>query len=173
MKPILLLLVALSSFPTWSAELPTAEQSLLVGIVTQVVTAYEIGDAETIAELTFEPLVAAAGGADAFRAIAKQAIEQQRKMGMSIESITVGKPGEPISAGQYTLCFIPKVTVMRTSKRLGKSTSFMVAVRNAENPRWQFIEGAGVRKNPQILKLLFPELPDDVSLPEYKVEFLP
>jgi len=173
MKAILLVLFALSSLPTWSAELSTDEQTSLVGLVTRAVTAYESGDAETIVELTFEPLVTAAGGPDAFRLITKQAIAQQRTMGLSIEGITVGKPGELITAGQYTLCFIPKVTAIRTAKRSGKSTSFMVAVRNTENPRWKFIEGAGLRKNPQVLKLLFPELPDDVSLPEYKVEFLP
>lgn len=35
------------------------------------------------------------------------------------------------------------------------------------------MDGAGMRKNPLILRLFFPELPEDLALPENRLELLP
>jgi len=168
--PILLLL---ASFATWSAELSSDEERTLVEHVKEIGMAYQNGDADKIAESSFDSLVAVSGGLDPFKSRIKMAIEQQRQAGVVIESTTIGKPTSLIAAGRYELSFVSKETVMRMPGKRGRSLGFLVAVREVGGSRWQFIDGAGLRQRPQALKLLFPELPEDLMLPVNKLELLP
>jgi hypothetical protein len=168
--PILLLL---ASFATWSAELSTDEERALVELVKDIGTAYENSDVDKIAESSFDSLVTASGGLDLFKSRIRQALDQQRQAGVVIESTAIGKPTSLIAAGRYELSFVSKETVMRMPGKRGRSLSFLVAAREVGGTKWQFIDGAGLRQRPQILKLLFPELPEDLVLPVNKLELLP
>lgn len=142
-------------------------------MVRGVQKAYESGDVDKIAELTFEPLVMAAGGAEAYKAISSRGIEQHRRAGLVVESQTVGTPTALVVAGDYELSFVPTESIMHVAGKRGRSLGFMVAARRSGATNWQLIDGAGLRKNPQMLKVPFPGLPEGLVLPENKLELLP
>ncbi|MET3442953.1 hypothetical protein ABIC94_003742 [Variovorax paradoxus] len=173
MRFLLLVFLFLASFSSWSAELSTDEELTLVELVKSVVNAYGSGDADKIVESTFDPIVTAAGGSESLKLKTRQAIEQQRQAGVVIESTTIGKPTALVAAGEYQLCFVTRETVMQMPGKRGRTTSFMVAVRKPGATEWQLIDGAGLRQRPQILWLLFPELPEYLALPVNKLELLP
>lgn len=174
-KSILVTLFFFFSLTVFASE-PTKDLSLeeknsIIALVNKTVNAFETEDAKSIAELTFKPIVDLVGGLEAFTTITKNGIVQLKKQGMAIENVTVGTPGQLILAGEYRVCFVPKVTILKNAKTRGRSTSFMVAVQKNGESEWSFIEGSGVVKNPAILKILIPDLPDGIILPEHKVEF--
>ena len=63
------------------------------------------------------------------------------------------------------ICFLPKKTVMEVNGQKIQSNSFMIAAKK-EGKEWNYLDGAGLRKNPDMLWLFFPELPKDIKLPE-------
>jgi hypothetical protein len=172
MKILLVVLLALLSFSSSAVEL-SEEETSLIEQVKSLRTAYEMGDVDKIVESTFQPLIKAAGGSDAFKHAAMQAMQQQALAGIFVQSADYAKPTAPISAGNYTLRFVPTVLVMKMPGKRGKSTGFTIAIREINSTDWRFLDGAGLRKNPSMLRTLFPELPENLSLPENKIELIP
>ena len=170
---ILLLLLSLLPFSAFSAEFLPGEEDRLVELVKNIGAAYERRDADAIVESTIEPVVVASGGSDAIKIKTRLALEQQHAAGIVIENTSIGRPTTPLSAGRYVLTFIPKVTEMRMPGKRGRSIGFFVAARDSQGSDWKFMDGAGLRKNPSILRLLFPELPENLALPENRLELLP
>lgn len=173
MRFLILVFLCLASLSSWSSELSPDEELSLVEIVKGVMTKYESGDFDALAQVTFEPLVAAAGGLSPFKLKLKQAADQYRQNGLVMESMTVGKPTSLTTAGEYELSFVPKITTIRMPGRHGRSTNVMVAVRKVGATEWRLIDGAGLRKNLEILRYFFPSLPANLQLPENKLELLP
>jgi hypothetical protein len=173
MKTLSLFLSLLLSLPTFGAEFLPGEEDRLVELVKNIGIAYERRDADKIVEMTIEPIVAAAGGSEAMKIKTRQALEQLHSAGIVIESTSIGRPTAPLSVGRYILSFVPKVTEMRMPGKRGRSISFLVAAREVQSAEWRFMDGAGLRKNPLVLRLLFPELPENLALPENRLELLP
>ena len=51
-----------------------------------------------------------------------------------------------------------------------KSKAYWIAIRSIGDSEWKFIDGAGVQSDKEHLWVMFPELPRDVQLPEWKQE---
>jgi len=50
-----------------------------------------------------------------------------------------------------------------------RSKGFLIAIRSEGQP-WKFLDGAILQEKPQMLHLLLPGLPKDISLPENRFE---
>jgi hypothetical protein len=85
--------------------------------------------------------------------------------GIVIESFDVGLPKKLYKAGNESICFVPKTTVMTVGDRRIKSISYMVAIKDGDG-NWRYLDGAGARRNPKQLWMLLPDLPKEVELPE-------
>lgn len=92
--------------------------------------------------------------------------------GVKLLSSNVGSPTHTYAAGEEEVCFVPKMTVMELQGKQVKTVSFMIAIRPARGGAWQYLDGTGVRKNPEMLYQLLPKLEQGITLPENTVELL-
>jgi hypothetical protein len=81
--------------------------------------------------------------------------------------------GEPMAAyqtGNGLICLVPRMSLVQVQEKQVKIFACWVAVRENGDPGWKFIDGAVWQNNKQRLWQLYPELPDDMPLPEWKQE---
>jgi len=154
------------------ANLSPDEEARLSEQVRSLNAAYEEGNADKIVEMTFKPVVAMVGGAEAMKGMVQKSMNAQKDAGVIIESYSIGKPTEPIVAGEDVVTFIPKVTVMKMPGKRARSTTFMVGARKVKDKTWYFMDGAGFRKKPTMIYTFFPSLPQNLVLPENSIEFI-
>ena len=175
MKQMLLRLLFIAVLTTNTAvagTLSDAEIARLRSEITSMLTAFEQGSAEEIIERTHESLFALVGGREAFAKITRDAVEQLRESDVKFVSSELGTPTQTIPAGSEEVCFVPRVSVMEISGKRLKSTTFMIAIRRVGDGNWKYLDGAGLRKHPDFLSRLLPDLAPDVEYPENKMEML-
>lgn len=148
------------------------EEKSLVEQVNSIFTAYENDDVDKIVRMTIKPIVAMSGGADVMKSMIYKSLDAQREAGISIESMSIGKPTEPILTGNDVVTFVPKITIMKAPGKRVKSTSFMIASRGVNDKDWYFMDASGLRKNPGMLYVIFPKLPKNVILPENDIYYI-
>ena len=102
----------------------------------------------------------------------KQAVIQLRGSGIKFLQSELGVPSEMHSAGEEEICLVPRISVVEVGGKKAKSTTFMIAIRRLGASEWKYLDGAGLRKNPDLLYQLFPKLQRGIGLPENKVELL-
>ncbi len=158
--------------PAGAGELSAAEAGNLRTEIAIITTAVEQGDPEAIIERTHPSLKAMVGGEEAFATMTRQAMQLIRDGGIRIVSSEVGTPTPLYAAGEEEVCFVPRVTVMEIGDRKAKSTTFMVAIRKVGGGDWTYLDGAGLRKRPEMLHQLLPRLQRDVALPPNTIELL-
>jgi hypothetical protein len=111
-----------------------------------------------------------------FRLFGKDAFEQQARVAMAKNAgikFLITEFQDPTNAYQTTnelICFLPRTSTIQVQGRRFRSIAYWVAVRESGDPQWKFVDGAGFQKDSQILWKVFPELPADIRLPEYKQE---
>ena len=165
----LVLLLALSftmSGTAESGELSAADIARLKAEVGSIMAALEKGDPEDIISRTHPSLHALAGGKEAFAKLTRDAVEQLLESGIKFISADIGTPTRTYSAGAEEVCFVPRVSVMEVQGKRLKSTSFMIAIRRVGDSEWKYLDGAGLRNNPDILSRLLPDLEPGVKYPE-------
>ena len=111
-----------------------------------------------------------------FTVFSKESIEQQARAVMS-NNISMKflitefhDPTNTFQTGKELVCFLPRTSMVQVNKRQFRSVAYWVAVRKNGNPEWKFIDGSGFQDDPQILWRVFPGLPGNLQLPEYKQE---
>ena len=152
--------------------LSDADASRLRADVTAMMTAFDRGDPAMFLELTHPSLQNLAGGPDAFAALVRQSLETLRQGGVKVVSAEVGAPTQVYSAGEEEVCFVPRVSVMEIQGRSARSTTFMIAIRRVGGSQWKYLDGAGLRRSPDLLYQLLPKLERGIELPANKVEAL-
>lgn len=152
--------------------LSDAEANRLRTEVAAITTAFEEGDAGPLIERTHPSVQKLAGGPVAFAEMLREAVEQLRQTGVRFLSAEVGAPTQTYPAGDEQVCFVPRVSIMEIQGRKTKSTTFMIAIRRTGGTEWKYIDGAGLRKHPDLLYQLLPELERGISLPPNKIEIL-
>lgn len=140
--------------------------------VAALTASFERGDAEDLIDRTHSSLQTLVGGHEAFAAIIRGSVEQLGKSGIKFISAEVGTPTQTYAAGDEEVCFVPRISVMEIEGKKAKSTTFMIAVREIGGGGWTYLDGAGLRKHPEMLYQLLPELERGISLPPNKVEAL-
>lgn len=165
-----LLVCVLLSSGAVAAPLTAADIQTLRSDIALMTAAFERGDAEPLIARTHPSLKALAGGPEAFAELARSSLAQLRDKGLLFVSEEVGTPTDVYPAGEEEVCFVPRVSVMALNGTQMKSTTFMIAIRSKSGTKWTYLDGAGLRKNPEIIYLLLPGLSRDVPLPPNTLE---
>jgi hypothetical protein len=163
--------IVLASSAT-AGTLTDAEVAHIKADIALMIAALSDGDADKIIERTHPSLYEIAGGREAVEKLIRDAMEQIRVQGVKVVHSEVGTPARTYSAGEEEVCFVPKVTVMEVQGKQMKSTNFMIAIRRVGAKEWKYLEGAGLRTQPELLSRLLPKLESGVLLPENKIEEL-
>jgi hypothetical protein len=158
--------------PAVAGTLSAADAEKLRAEIVSLTSSVEHGDPELLIKKTHPSLHALMGGQENFERITRQAVTQIPQSGIKFLSSTVGTPTKTYAAGDEEVCFVPKTSVMEVQGRKAKATNFMIAVRPAKGGAWQYLDGAGLRQNPEILYQLLPKLEQGIELPENTVELL-
>lgn len=167
LSPLLgLLLVPAAAAATLSRQ----EADIVRAEVQYLTSSFERGDPEPLIQKSHPSLARMAGGQEVFALGVRRAVEQLRASGVQFLSVELGRPGATYDAGQEELCFVPRTTVFDVQGQRMRSTTFMVAVRTRGSDQWSYLEGAGLRRRPEMLQSLFPELEPGVVLPPNTVE---
>jgi len=158
--------------PALAATLSAAEAEKLRAEVASITSSVEHGDADTLIAKTHPSLHAVMGGAENFEQVTRAAVAQIPASGIKFLSSTVGTPTQIYPAGDEEVCFVPKTSIMEYQGKKAKTTNFMIAIRPAKGGAWQFLDGAGLRQDPEMLYQLLPKLQPGITLPENTVEVL-
>lgn len=160
------------AMPAAAGTLTAAEADSLRTEIASIMTSFEKGEADALVALTHPSLHNLAGGKDAFEKVVRQAIDQLRQSGVRFVSAEVGAPTQSYSAGDEEVCFVPRISVMEVQGQAMRSTTFMIAIRRVGSRDWKYLDGAGLRKHPELLYQLLPRLERGISLPLNMVEAL-
>lgn len=158
--------------PAVAGTLSAADAEKLRAEIAALTTAVEHGDPELLIKKTHPSLHELMGGKESFEQITRQAVTQLPASGIKFLSSTVGTPTKTYAAGDEEVCFVPKSAVMEVQGKKAKTTNFMIAIRPAKGGAWQYLDGAGLRQNPEVLYQLLPKLEQGIELPANTVELL-
>ena len=165
-------LCCLLATTTGAGTLSAKEAENLRADVAAVAASVERGESGRLIESTHSSVLNLVGGPEAFADMTRQAVEQLKQSGVKFLSGEVGTPTRTYSAGEEEVCFVPRVSVMELQGKKVKSTTFMIAVRTVGGDSWKYLDGAGLRDNPDLLYQLLPKLERGVPLPPINVEVL-
>lgn len=157
---------------TPAEELSAAEKQVLRSDAEIIRRATEAGDGATIVAMTHPALVQAVGGPEKFAALVRNATQQIQAAKVKIVDSHLGVPSPVYRAGETRLCFLPKTTLIETGGKRAKSVTYLVAIQSPGSPRWLYLDGTGMRHDPQLLWRFFPLLSRDVPLPPNTVEVI-
>lgn len=158
--------------PAFAGTLSAADAEKLRAEIASLTAAVERGDPEPLIRKTHPSLHALMGGAENFEQVTRQAVTQIPRSGIKFLSSTVGTPTKTYAAGDEEVCFVPKTAVMEVQGKKAKTSNFMIAIRPAKGGAWQYLDGAGLRTNPEMLYQMLPKLEHGIELPENTVELL-
>lgn len=156
-----------------AGQLSEAEVKTLKEEARKVGKAFDEGDIEAIMNSTHPSIFKLTGDPEKFKALTTQALKTIKEMKVVIEERKLGEPAKTYEAGEEEVCFLPQSTVMTIGEQRVKGTGFLVAIRKKPDGKWLFLDGAGMRRNPDQLWTLLPELPKDVELPPNTMEVEP
>jgi hypothetical protein len=155
-----------------AGTLSAADAERLRADVAAITTSVERGDAEALIARTHPSLHSLVGGPEAFAKVTRQSVEQLRQSGVKFLSSEIGMPTRTHSAGDEEVCFVPRISVMELQGKKVRSTTFMIAIRHVGETDWKYLDGAGLRKHPEMLYQLLPELERPIALPPNAIEAL-
>jgi hypothetical protein len=110
---------------------------------------------------------------DAFAEASRTEVEKFKQQGVKFKQSQFGEPTRLYQAGEETLCFVPRTSVIEQPGKRVLSTAYWVAIRTPGESGWRFLDGAGIEKNRNLLWLMFPQLPKDIEFPEWKQVVIP
>lgn len=134
--------------------------------------AFERGDATPLIAKTHESIYELTGDREAFEKAARESVAQLSSAGIKFLSSQIGVPTQTYAAGPEEVCFIPRISIMEMQGKRAKSTGYLIAVRKLGTQDWKYLDGAGLRANPELLYQLFPELQRGIDLPEVSTVLL-
>ena len=168
---ILSLLLFLHAF-SMAASLSESDVIQIKSDMTLIQNGFETGNAEAIFSLTHPSAYKLVGGKEEFEKIVIQTLAKTRGMGAKYLNRDIGTPTQEYSAGEEEVCFVPTTSILEIGGKKLKSMGFMIAIRKNGTHKWKYLDGAALRKFPDLLYTLIPKLPNEIELPQNKVEML-
>jgi len=156
-----------------SATLDEREVNQVKLEISSMYKAFEHGDANEILDKTHESLYKLAGGKESLEKAMQQAAKRNMALGNKFISFEIGTPTKTYLADEEEVCFVPIVSVVESQGMQVKSTGFMIAIRKRGTNEWRYIDGAGLKNNPDLLySILFPKLERGIVLPPISAELI-
>jgi len=147
---------------------PTPEQTReIMAVAEKLRIAFENGDDGAIISNTHPKIYSLFGGREEFKKKTTLAIADMMAKGVRMTDNEFGKLSPLYEAGADKLCFVPRTFTMHIGDKKIRTSGFLVAVQTEGAP-WMFLDGAAFAQKPELLKILFPLLPDNLPLPEVR-----
>ncbi|MCE2596888.1 hypothetical protein K6Y31_19115 [Motilimonas cestriensis] len=128
-------------------------------------------DYEQVIALSYPAMVNKIGGPSMAAKIAYEAVRLLNEEGVVISDLTIGKPLEYFAAKDKELIVLSTHLELKSEQGKVNTDSYLFAIRE-DNSDWMFIDSNAL-KDVAELKVYFPELPEDYSLPQKAVKFTP
>ena len=158
--------------PLRAGELSEAEVKELHTAAQELEEAMARGDFQTIMRGTHPALFQLMGGKREGRLLFKKAVEAVKDLDFEILESTLGDPTRTYLVGDEEICLLPVDSLNRIGPQKIRSKRFLISIRPKDGGRWLFLDGAGMRSDPERLWELFPDLPRDIKLPENTIEVI-
>ena len=163
----------LGSIAVDAATLSAREVAQLHSDIESMHNEFARGDTRQLLDKTHQAIYSLTGGKKSFEAFVREAAKQALSSGIKYISVELGTPTRTYAAGEEEVCFVPKIAVMEMEgKRRGKQTGFMIAIRKLGSDEWKYLDGSGLRKDPDQIYTLLPELERGIELPPMAMELL-
>ena len=120
-------------------------------------------DQATLIDMMYGPIVQLGGGRDKLLAQAKSLATQ-----MDTTSFETSKPYRYFGGQQNDYVVVPTHILMTINDHHYDSVSYELGIKARQGGKWEYIDGAGV--SPQLRTHLFPDIPQDVVLPNHSVK---
>jgi hypothetical protein len=151
---------------------PPDEVKVIHNAITKMQRCYREGDYDGIVAATHPSLIEQAGGEESFRKALEDAVAMLQSGKIKMGDDQLGAPSGLHDAADEWVCFVPKRNIIEVDGRKIRSQGFYVAVKKKEDGAWRFLDGAGMRNNPEMLWTLLPDLPRGVEIPPVKREIV-
>lgn len=162
---IVLMLAHLAANVAIAGKLSAEDAESLRADVSRLVAATARGDAELVIAKTHPSVHKLVGGADAFAMLTRNAFSYLQQSGVKILSSEIGTPTQTYLAEDEEVTFVPRISIMEMRGKKSKSTTFMVAIRRVGAREWLYLDGAGLRNNPDVLYRFLPKLERGILFP--------
>lgn len=151
---------------------PPEEVKVIHAAIAGMERSFREADYDGIVKGTYPGLIAKMGGEEKFRETLEGAVATMQAGKVKIGDSQLEAPAELYEAGEEWVCFVPKRNTVEVEGQKILSVGFFVAIRKKAEKEWKLLDGAGLRRSPEMLRALLPELPGDVELPENRTELL-
>ena len=164
--------VAVMAWAEQPRELSETDTKSLLERAELLQQAFAKGDAEFIIRYTHPVILQFFPSPEKFAETTREAIKSLADQA-TFEEVKWGTPTPVYISGDQEITFLPRTSVMRVGDRRARSVSFMIAGRKRDTTEWYFLDSATLRKKPEFLWQLFPDLPRDIKTPTNTIEVLP
>ncbi|MEB3768311.1 hypothetical protein [Acinetobacter sp. MD2] len=154
---------------TFAADLACQKdyESIISKNIIAISTAFNSRNFQYIENKTDSSLINYAGGQSAFRNLLEITANNFKKSNIVVSKVETQPPVDNYIVGNNEICFIPEKLTLMVNGQEHISESFMLAIRPLISKKWKYLDGAGFKKHPNMLYILFPDFPRDI-----KVSFL-
>jgi hypothetical protein len=122
---------------------------------------------EDAAMYTSPILVEEAGGVEKFAKLCADSAASLKTLGLTIESYQFGQPSRIERKGSGLYAVLPTTATMRSDDgKVGRQSSYWLAVSGSEGRDWMFIDGQGTHGDRAQIRRYLPGFPDSLSLPQ-------
>ena len=147
-------------------------RSLIHDKAVELTEAFRKGQYETILALTYPKLTELMGGREKMLSVLKQAVDELNHGTIRVTSTEIGEVSEPVSGGDKLFCVVFENLHLALPNGTGESPGYLLAISVDQGKTWTFLDGAGL--TPEAVKLVCPDLPATLKLPEKKQpKFMP
>ena len=163
------LLFLLLTPPVFSKDVNKEDIATLKSEIEKMFADFEKGDAQALIDKTHPSIHKLAGGKEKFETMTKNVVAQMSQMDVKFLESELGEPTQLYPAGDEEVCFVPRTSVLEVQGTKVQSIGFMIAIRKTREKGWKYLDGSGLRKNPNLLSTLLPDLPKDIKYPPNEV----
>jgi len=128
--------------------------------------AFASGDADNVASFMPVPIVEKLGGSEQVGTMVKSSVQMLERMGMTLRSVAVGNVTDLKESHSQHFAVVPEYIDYATATGTSRIESFLLGISDDGGRTWKFVDGAGIRSNPGLLREIFPNFPDDLKIPE-------
>jgi hypothetical protein len=162
------LILALLASSWCSAEERTCQQDQVVILARaqSMNEAFARADGKAIVDMMYPVIVRATGGPARYVSVAQRALKEMAAEGAAFSGFKFGHFTKTYHDGKRSLCFLPKESHITIKGNEIRTVGYLVAIYDpVESQQWTFLDSDAFRKNPTLLKQLFPGLPADLVPP--------
>lgn len=124
------------------------------------------GDYKKLIERTHTRIVQEMGGPEQAVAFVAEGIEAMKADGITMESVTIGDPSEPVAHEAMVAAIVPQNIILNTPKGRFRKEGHLLAISEDGGATWSYMDTGTL--NEQMLQDYFPALADQIKLPPKK-----